>query len=110
MPNFNPDQVAHQFTRRQKLALWIGQTLKGSQCEMALLARLVVCVSVITTIVNAQVAQAALGDAKSVALRTHSLHAPYLDSDLQSRWFDSFLAPAHLRWDFGGSTVVDTNK
>ncbi|KAF2836877.1 hypothetical protein M501DRAFT_1059808 [Patellaria atrata CBS 101060] len=39
------------------------------------------------------------GEIKSIALRTHSLGAPYLDSDLQSRWFD-----------FGGDTVVRTDK
>lgn len=31
---------------------------------------------------------------KTVPLRTHSLYQPYLDSDLQSRWFD-----------YGGSTL-----
>lgn len=36
---------------------------------------------------------------KTVPLRTHSLYAPYVDSDLQNRWFD-----------FGGSTIIDTNK
>ncbi|GAA5872575.1 hypothetical protein JCM16303_004568 [Sporobolomyces ruberrimus] len=36
---------------------------------------------------------------KTVPLRTHSLYAPYVDSDLQNRWFD-----------FGGSTIVNTNK
>jgi len=34
-------------------------------------------------------------DIKSVPLRTHSLYQPYLDSDLQSRWFD-----------WGGDTVI----
>ncbi|KAF8423666.1 legume-like lectin family-domain-containing protein [Tirmania nivea] len=34
-------------------------------------------------------------DVKSVPLRTHSLYQPYLDSDLQSRWFD-----------WGGDTVI----
>ncbi|OLL24655.1 L-type lectin-like domain-containing protein [Neolecta irregularis DAH-3] len=36
---------------------------------------------------------------KSVMLRTHSLYHPYLDQDIQSRWFD-----------FGGDTVINTNK
>ncbi|GAA6059102.1 hypothetical protein JCM10212_002073 [Sporobolomyces blumeae] len=36
---------------------------------------------------------------KTVPLRTHSLYAPYVDSDLQNRWFD-----------FGGSTIINTNK
>jgi len=38
-------------------------------------------------------------DIKSIPLRTHSLQAPYLDSDMQSRWFD-----------FGGDTIVRTDK
>ncbi|KAM0750162.1 hypothetical protein T439DRAFT_302090 [Meredithblackwellia eburnea MCA 4105] len=36
---------------------------------------------------------------KTVPLRTHSLYAPYVDSDLQNRWFD-----------FGGSAIINTNK
>ncbi|KAL4956919.1 legume-like lectin family-domain-containing protein [Aspergillus filifer] len=36
---------------------------------------------------------------KSIPLRTHSLSAPYLDSDFQSRWFD-----------FGGDTVIRADK
>ncbi|BFZ60345.1 hypothetical protein YB2330_001381 [Saitoella coloradoensis] len=32
-------------------------------------------------------------------LRTHSLFPPYLDQDVQSRW-----------WDFGGDTVINANK
>ena len=47
---------------------------------------------------------------RSVALRTHSLQPPYLDSDLQSRWFPSFTASANARWEFGGDTVIDTNR
>jgi len=38
-------------------------------------------------------------DVKAIALRTHSLEPPYLDSDMQSRWFD-----------FGGDTIVRTDK
>ncbi|CZT25692.1 related to vesicular integral-membrane protein VIP36 [Ramularia collo-cygni] len=38
-------------------------------------------------------------DIKSIALRTHSLQMPYLDSDMQSRW-----------WDFGGTTVVRADQ
>ncbi|KAF4313724.1 Legume-like lectin [Botryosphaeria dothidea] len=38
-------------------------------------------------------------EVKSIPLRTHSLQPPYLDSDMQSRWFD-----------FGGDTVVRTDK
>ncbi|WWC94695.1 hypothetical protein V866_001543 [Kwoniella sp. B9012] len=36
---------------------------------------------------------------KTTPLRTHSLAAPYVDSDLQNRW-----------WDFGGNAVINTNK
>ncbi|KAL2141367.1 hypothetical protein VTI28DRAFT_2497 [Corynascus sepedonium] len=36
---------------------------------------------------------------KSIALRTHSLAQPYLDSDMQSRWYD-----------FGGDTIIRTDK
>ncbi|PFH56910.1 hypothetical protein XA68_15777 [Ophiocordyceps unilateralis] len=38
-------------------------------------------------------------DLKSIMLRTHSLQQPYLDSELQSRWFD-----------FGGDTIVRTDS
>ncbi|KAK3634035.1 hypothetical protein LTR56_015503 [Elasticomyces elasticus] len=38
-------------------------------------------------------------DVKSIPLRTHSLQQPYLDSDMQSRWFD-----------FGGSTVIRADQ
>lgn len=41
----------------------------------------------------------AVSDVKSIPLRTHSLSQPYLDSDLQSRWFD-----------FGGSTVIRADQ
>ncbi|ORY26667.1 putative lectin [Naematelia encephala] len=36
---------------------------------------------------------------KTVPLRTHSLAAPYVDSDLQNRW-----------WDFGADAIINTNK
>ncbi|KAF2686246.1 vesicular integral-membrane protein VIP36 precursor [Lentithecium fluviatile CBS 122367] len=36
---------------------------------------------------------------KAIPLRTHSLEAPYLDSDMQSRW-----------WEFGGDTIIRTDK
>ncbi|KAK7057726.1 mannose ER-golgi intermediate compartment [Favolaschia claudopus] len=35
----------------------------------------------------------------TVQLRTHSLYAPYIDQDLQNRW-----------WDFGADAYVNTNK
>ena len=41
----------------------------------------------------------AAGETGRHAIRTHNLQAPYLDSDLQSRW-----------WDFGGDTVIDANR
>ncbi|EMC98632.1 hypothetical protein BAUCODRAFT_102996 [Baudoinia panamericana UAMH 10762] len=43
--------------------------------------------------------QDAESDIKSIPLRTHSLQQPYLDSDMQSRWFD-----------FGGTTVIRTDQ
>ncbi|XMA19993.1 hypothetical protein WAI453_012784 [Rhynchosporium graminicola] len=36
---------------------------------------------------------------RSIPLRTHSLAQPYLDSDMQSRWFD-----------FGGNTIVRADR
>ncbi|WVR07833.1 hypothetical protein IAU60_004876 [Kwoniella sp. DSM 27419] len=36
---------------------------------------------------------------KTTPLRTHSLAAPYVDSDLQNRW-----------WDFGEQAIINTNK
>ncbi|KAJ4310195.1 hypothetical protein N0V94_008568 [Neodidymelliopsis sp. IMI 364377] len=38
-------------------------------------------------------------DIKAISLRTHSLEPPYLDSDMQSRW-----------WDFGGDTIIRTDQ
>jgi len=39
------------------------------------------------------------GTVKSIGLRTHSLSQPYLDSDMQSRWYD-----------FGGDTIIRTDQ
>lgn len=36
---------------------------------------------------------------RSIPLRTHTLNAPYLDSDMQSRWFD-----------FGGNTIIRADQ
>lgn len=36
---------------------------------------------------------------RTVQLRTHSLYAPYIDQELQNRW-----------WDFGADSYVNTNK
>jgi mannose-binding lectin 2 len=50
----------------------------------------------------AWVTEAAGDDAsniKSISLRTHTLNQPYLDSDMQSRWFD-----------FGGDTIIRTDS
>ncbi|KAK8202268.1 hypothetical protein M8818_005796 [Zalaria obscura] len=44
-------------------------------------------------------AQDAGSDVKSIPLRTHSLVSPYLDSDLQSRWFD-----------YGGDAIIRADK
>ncbi|KAF1357772.1 vesicular integral-membrane protein VIP36 precursor [Lizonia empirigonia] len=38
-------------------------------------------------------------DIKAISLRTHSLEPPYLDSDMQSRW-----------WDFGGDAIIRTDQ
>ncbi|PVH95372.1 vesicular integral-membrane protein VIP36 precursor [Periconia macrospinosa] len=38
-------------------------------------------------------------DIKAISLRTHSLEPPYLDSDMQSRW-----------WDYGGDTIIRTDQ
>ncbi|KFY88722.1 hypothetical protein V498_06684, partial [Pseudogymnoascus sp. VKM F-4517 (FW-2822)] len=40
-----------------------------------------------------------LGEVRTIPLRTHSLTPPYLDTDMQSRW-----------WDFGGDTIIRTDK
>ncbi|KAI0709625.1 legume-like lectin [Fomitopsis betulina] len=36
---------------------------------------------------------------RTISLRTHSIYAPYIDQDLQNRW-----------WDFGADAYVNTNK
>ncbi|KIM82469.1 hypothetical protein PILCRDRAFT_820328 [Piloderma croceum F 1598] len=36
---------------------------------------------------------------RQVPLRTHSIYAPYIDQDLQNRW-----------WDFGADSYINTNK
>jgi len=50
------------------------------------------------------------GGQKTVPLKTHSLVAPYLDSDLQSRWYVALVTVTDVRWEFGGDTVIDTNR
>ncbi|KAL2167732.1 hypothetical protein VTG60DRAFT_863 [Thermothelomyces hinnuleus] len=44
-------------------------------------------------------ARAEEDNVKSIPLRTHSLSQPYLDSDMQSRWYD-----------FGGDTIIRTDQ
>ncbi|KAI1090888.1 concanavalin A-like lectin/glucanase domain-containing protein [Rostrohypoxylon terebratum] len=39
------------------------------------------------------------GNIRTISLRTHTLKQPYLDSDMQSRWYD-----------FGGDTIVRTDS
>ncbi|KAG8221260.1 legume-like lectin family-domain-containing protein, partial [Butyriboletus roseoflavus] len=36
---------------------------------------------------------------RTVQLRTHTIHPPYIDEDLQNRW-----------WDFGADAYINTNK
>ena len=67
---------------------------------MTLLTRFLQCLSIFTALVQGQVARAAYGQeviddgsgTKTVSLRTHVLFPPYLDSDLQSRWFPNQLS------------------
>jgi len=62
---------------------------------MALLTRILACIGIAVSLVNGQNGGVAPGQQivdegngqKSVPLRTHSLYPPYLDSDLQSRWY-----------------------
>ena len=51
------------------------------------------------TLVAAAAADDGQSDVKKISLRTHSISPPYLDSDLQSRWFD-----------FGGDTIVRADQ
>ncbi|KAI5779721.1 legume-like lectin family-domain-containing protein [Geopyxis carbonaria] len=53
----------------------------------------------VSTLCLVQVSLAQDSNVKSVPLRTHSLQQPYLDSDLQSRWFD-----------WGGDTVIRADQ
>ena len=77
---------------------------------MRLLTRILALASVIVTVVYAQAQGVAPGQQiidegngqKSVPLRTHSLYPPYLDSDLQSRWYAISEHNSHL----GGNLEV----
>lgn len=66
----------------------------------AVLATLAAAVALFATPTNAQNAayNRQLGSEAIVPLRTHSLYAPYVESDLQNKF-----------WDFGGDAIVDTN-
>ena len=87
---------------------------------MTLLTRLLASIGVIAAILHVQGAGQAIssnqmnmqeeGGEKTVPLRTHSLAVPYLDSDLQSRWYSSTSDVVDFRWEFGGGTVIDVNK
>ncbi|KAF8627963.1 hypothetical protein AX15_004157 [Amanita polypyramis BW_CC] len=62
------------------------------------------CLSFLFSTLVFEVAHAASGSKdgdvqKAVHLRTHSIYAPYIDQDLQNRW-----------WDFGADSYVNTNK
>jgi hypothetical protein len=121
--------VACQIQRRKSLIRLVhkgklaqgeseGTPIRGPVCicvvAMALLTRLlrVVCLVVFLACGDAQVQQAMnTEEGKSVPLKTHSLYPPYLDSDLQSRWYGSSNGiVGNCRWEFGGDTVVDANK
>ncbi|KAF9973801.1 hypothetical protein BGZ73_002936, partial [Actinomortierella ambigua] len=45
------------------------------------------------------IAAVASADDNVHPLRTHSIYMPYIDQDLQNRWFD-----------FGGDAIINTNK
>lgn len=87
---------------------------------MTLLTRLLASIGVIAAIAHGQGSGQKIssnpmsaqeeGGQKTVPLRTHSLAAPYLDSDMQSRWYSSTLDVIDLRWEFGGDTVIDANR
>jgi hypothetical protein len=65
---------------------------------MTLLTRIFTAITLVAVLVKGQDAHAQVAPGqqviddgngqKSVPLRTHSLYPPYLDSDLQSRWFE----------------------
>jgi hypothetical protein len=67
--------------------------------KMTLLTRFLACLSVLPALVHGEAARAAVAQqaggpinvaedgTRTVPLRTHTLFSPYLDSDLQSRWY-----------------------
>ncbi|KAF9268450.1 hypothetical protein L218DRAFT_917200 [Marasmius fiardii PR-910] len=61
-----------------------------------------VSLNVVCFLVLAQAAETRIGGEqidRTVQLRTHSIFAPYIDQDLQNRW-----------WDFGADAYINTNK
>ncbi|KAJ9300826.1 hypothetical protein DTO271G3_1990 [Paecilomyces variotii] len=64
-----------------------------------LFQRLSACLWTALAVVGAANAYEGDPDVRSIPLRTHSLAPPYLDSDMQSRWFD-----------FGGDTIIRADK
>lgn len=65
----------------------------------ALLA--VLCLTLLPSLVSAQRKNQVydFGSDAVVPLRTHSIHAPYVESTLQNKY-----------WDYGGDTIIDTNR
>ncbi|KAI8366803.1 legume-like lectin family-domain-containing protein [Radiomyces spectabilis] len=51
------------------------------------------------TLITTVLAQVGRANGGAVVLRTHSIAMPYIDDDLQNRWFD-----------FGGDAVINTNR
>jgi len=74
---------------------------------MSLTARATFCLALFLSFLNTLPSVCAAADTKvanrtierTYQLRTHSIHAPYIDEDLQNRW-----------WDFGADAYINTNK
>ncbi|KAJ8517503.1 hypothetical protein ONZ45_g5303 [Pleurotus djamor] len=73
----------------------------ASRCSALLSASLVV-LGLFSPLVLSAAEDTKIGEhtiERTIQLRTHSLYAPYIDQDLQNRW-----------WDFGADSYVNTNK
>ncbi|KAG7449971.1 ERGIC53, mannose lectin, ER-golgi intermediate compartment [Guyanagaster necrorhizus] len=73
-----------------------------SRCSMVVLAFAVFSSFIGTTRGAEEKIKMKVGDKtveRTVQLRTHSIYAPYIDQDLQNRW-----------WDFGADAYINTNK
>ncbi|KAK0212224.1 legume-like lectin [Desarmillaria ectypa] len=73
-----------------------------SRCNMLVLAFAIFCLFIGTTRGAEEKTKMKVGDKtveRTVQLRTHSIYAPYIDQDLQNRW-----------WDFGADAYINTNK